>query len=221
MCVILYSVRALDGAELAAAIRRNPDGLAWSTWDGEGWTCPHKAAPAEGDGEAYLKEAARLSLDGLPAGSVFWARIATGSRCDLRNCQPFPICRGCGWLWHNGIVGESSPAESDTRRLGAILADTTPARAEWLLEVLARSGAGRFLVLWQGNPAPAVFGRWNADEDGDTIRSNRAHLWKPRRDVFAEWDAWTRDTAAADTVARHGGGRFVGDVIRGLEWRRE
>ena len=199
MCVILYSVAPLSGAELAAACRVNPDGVAWSSWVAGGWSAPRKAAPGEGDGSAYRAAVAALSRDGLPAGSVFWARIATGSACNVHNCQPFPICNGRAWLWHTGIIGPSTVAESDTRRLAATLAGVPWCRAEWLLDSLAERGAGRFLVQVAGDPAPMVFGRWDIDEDGETVRSNRNHL---ARRVPSVWDVlgWDGEESARARV---------------------
>lgn len=198
MCVIIYSVNPIPGSELAAACRVNPDGVAWSTWGADGWEVPHKAAPDEGDGTAYRAAVAALSRDGLPAGSVFWSRIATGSRCDVRNCQPFPVCGGRAWLWHNGIIGPSTPDESDTRRLAAALAAAPWSRAEWLLDTLAHRGAGRFLIQWAGDPSPRLYGRWDSEAEGETWRSNRNHLPRPFR--FEDWDEWER----GGSTQRHG-----------------
>lgn len=150
MCVIIIAERLPERALLERAATLNPDGVGVAYYVGRGRWRIRRGLRLDDVYPAAAREAAE--------GTQVWHfRAATLGEVHLRNVQPIAIPPSVAesevveaWLAHNGhIAGLGTSAESDTRKLAALLArlgDDSEAQAE----LLGLLGGGRYVIARGG-----------------------------------------------------------------------
>jgi glutamine amidotransferase len=112
MCLIAYvpEGKRLPPENFLAAHERNPDGIGIMSVDGVQKFLGRKAA-----------KRAKKYIDQLQDDNVAYAihfRYATHGDITLRNCHPFELPNGNGWLMHNGVLRDytdlATRLDSDT-----------------------------------------------------------------------------------------------------------
>lgn len=150
MCLIIIAEKLPELQLLQRAADRNPHGVGVAYYAGRGRWRIRRSLELD---EVY-RAAAKEAREGT---QVWHFRMATLGEVHLRNIQPISIPPteaesevAEAWLAHNGhVAGLGTAAESDTRRLAALLSrlgSDTDAQAE----LLALLGGGRYVLARGG-----------------------------------------------------------------------